>query len=385
MKHPLFNPSTVADLDVPMFAPHTVTNPASVGKLFEISPPEHDPLRIFGLPKKLRFEFHILTKPYTVMRQVTQDAIKLLTKAKNQSSLESRVVLTGHAGCGKSFLLLQAVEHCARDGWVVIYVPRAINLVNSTTPYIYDLRTQTYLQPAFSFQTLQRMLTVNQKALSNIPLVEDLVLDKQTVPKGTPLTRVIEIAMAERARTMAQSPLVLDAVMRSLDQQEAYPVLLAVDEFHSLYGQTKYRDPQFQHIQSYHLSLPRLIMEYASGRRSFARGAVLGALSVSQTHHPLPLELRDALQLDNLAAFPASPFQKRNRDMLVYTEGLKKLELPEKFTLEEAVGVFDLWKGRNVIGRDGYFYDEAFLGKYTESCGNPRDFVWKGLIGSLDA
>ena len=31
------------------------------------------------------------------------------------------------------------------------------------------------------------------------------------------------------------------------------------------------------------------------------------------------------------------------------------------------------------------YYDETFLGKYTESGGNPRQFVWKGLLANFDA
>ena len=50
-----------------------------------------------------------------------------------------------------------------------------------------------------------------------------------------------------------------------------YPVLFAVDGFQALYHKTKYRDPHFTPINSYHLSIPRLIMEYASGKRSFVR------------------------------------------------------------------------------------------------------------------
>lgn len=28
--------------------------------------------------------------------------------------------------------------------------------------------------------------------------------------------------------------------------------------------------------------------------------------------------------------------------------------------------------------------DELFLAKYTESGGNPREFIWKGLLGTLE-
>ncbi|KAF8889525.1 mitochondrial ribosomal death-associated protein 3-domain-containing protein [Gymnopilus junonius] len=362
----------------------------SVGKILQITPPENDPVRIFGLPRRLHFEYRILTKPYTVVRQVTKDTVSLLTKARKQPSSENRVVLTGRAGCGKSVLMLQAVEHCARDGWVVIYIPRGIKLVDSTSSYIYDLRSQTYLQPGYSFQILQRMLTVNREALQRIQLAEDLVLEKSALPKGTTLEKVIEFTIADKARNVPQAAQILDAVMRALDVQKDFPVLLAVDEFQALYGKSAYRDPHFQTIQPYHLSVPRLIMEYANGKRSFTRGAVIGSLSLSQTNFVLPVELHDALDLEDLDAYPISPFAKRNREMMVYTEGLKKLAVPEKLTLEEAIGVFEVWKGTEVIGTgtassaDNFFYDEAFLGKYTESGGNARDFVWKGILGSLD-
>lgn len=94
-----------------------------------------------------------------------------------------------------------------------------VNLVNSTTPYAYNIRTQTYQQPSFSFQTLQRMLTVNSDALSEIWLSEDLVLERQTMRAGTPLAEVIELAIAEKERSIAQSPVILEAVMKSLEIQ----------------------------------------------------------------------------------------------------------------------------------------------------------------------
>ena len=54
-----------------------------------------------------------------------------------------------------------------------------------------------------------------------------------------------------------------------LTRLHRYPVLLAVDELQALYGKTLYRDQHFVPIHSYHLSMPRLIMEYVSGKRSF--------------------------------------------------------------------------------------------------------------------
>jgi len=149
----------------------------------------------------------------------------MLEAAGQGSSLDTRVVLSeyiisiiisflivnqyfpaGRSGCGKSFLLLQAVQYCASQKWIVIYIPRAVNIINSTTPYTYDIRTQTYLQPAAAFQILQRMLTVNNETLSSVRLQENLMLERQEVPAGTSLTDLIGIAILERERTVAQSP-----------------------------------------------------------------------------------------------------------------------------------------------------------------------------------
>lgn len=49
----------------------------------------------------------------------------------------------------------------------------------------------------------------------------------------------------------------------------SHPVLLAVDDVQALYCNSYYRDPQFQGIKPYHLSVPRLLLEYISGQRQF--------------------------------------------------------------------------------------------------------------------
>lgn len=37
--------------------------------------------------------------------------------------------------------------------------------------------------------------------------------------------------------------------------------------------------------------------------------------------------------------------------MVGYTQGLKNIAVPEKLTLEEAIGVFEIWKEQQVFGR----------------------------------
>ncbi|GLB43195.1 putative mitochondrial ribosomal death-associated protein 3 [Lyophyllum shimeji] len=373
----LANPAFESDgrtvMKLPAFAP----KPHLVGVATEFPTLENDPARIYGLPKKMLLEFRILSKPCSVVRNVTVKTAELLDKAKDKSSLETRVVLSGRAGCGKSFLMLQLVEHCILNDWIVIYIPRAVKLVDSTTPYEYDLRTRTYLQPAFAFQTLRRLLAANHAKLSALTTQKKHVFEKREVPLGTNLTDLIGVAMKEPPL----APLILDTVMAELSTQTKSPVLFAVDDFQALYCQSAYRDPHFVPIRPYHLAVPRLIMEYASGKKAFAKGAFVGAITASDTIYKLPLELKDALGLPH--EHLPSPYDERSRPLTEYTTGLKPIHVPEQLSVNEAASLFEIWKEDKALTAS--MYDEVFLSKYTESSGNARDFVWKGLLATLES
>jgi hypothetical protein len=77
----------------------------------------------------------------------------------------------------------------------------------------------------------------------------------------------------------------------------------------------------------------------------------MGAISRSQSSWPVSTELRDAIDFNPMDMRPVSPYDKRNKTMLSYATGLKNLEVPEQLTLDEAAGVFEIWKGQGVFGR----------------------------------
>ncbi|KAG6883662.1 hypothetical protein C0993_004871 [Termitomyces sp. T159_Od127] len=373
LTHELFQSAQRRELDLPAFAPVQQL----VGKATAFPVIKNDPARIYGLPKKMLLEFRILSRPCSVVRTVTVSAAQLLDDAKTKSSLDARVVLTGRAGCGKSFLMLQLVEHCITNEWIVIYIPRAKKLVDSSTPHEYDLRTRTYLQPAFTLETLQRVLAANYAKLATLTTRKKHALEKREVPLGTNLVDLVAIAVKEPPL----APVIFETLLRELSAQTKNPVLFAVDDFQALYCRTAYRDPHFVPIRPYHLSLPRTIMEYAAGKKSFAKGAFVGAVTASDTQYKLPLELRDALALPH-ERFD-SPYDKRSRPLVEYTAGLRALGVPEQLSVAEAASLYEVWKDDRALVSS--MHDEAFLSKYTESNGNPRDFVWKGLLATFDS
>ncbi|KAI9440379.1 mitochondrial ribosomal death-associated protein 3-domain-containing protein [Lactarius indigo] len=375
LKHELFQSQRLDELTLPEFNAEDLTE-GNAGKAMAFPLPENDAVRVFGVPRNVLLDFRILSNAASVVRDVTIKLADRLQTASQESSQKNRFVLSGSAGCGKSFLLIQGVEYAASAGWLVMYIPRAIKLVNSSTPYSYDLHTQTYLQPIFAQQTLQRFRTVNEHGLSSLVTEEKIDLpDGLSLPEGTPLLNLIDVGLKDQT----SAPAVLAALLEALGKQTRIPVLLAVDDFQALFTKSAYKTPHFETIRAWHLSMPRLLLDYASGRKTFARGAVVGALSLSDKTYGLSEELRYALGLQ--AWLQPSPYLKLAPEISTFTRGIQILKVPEKLNVNEAASLFGVWNKNKSFHTPGS--DEFFLAKYAESGGNPRDFVWKGLLSTL--
>lgn len=91
----------------------------------------------------------------------------------------------------------------------------AINLVNSSTPYTYDARSRTYLQPIFSFEVLQRFLQVNATALRELKTTKAFEAGRRTLPEGSPLSDLVNIGI----RDQVQAPYVLSTVLAEISKQ----------------------------------------------------------------------------------------------------------------------------------------------------------------------
>ncbi len=96
---------------------------------------------------------------------------------------------------------------------------QAINLVNSSTPYSYNLRTQTYLQPVFAQQTLERFRSVNEHHLGSLVAEDKIDLeDGLSLPQGTPLLKLIDVGLKDRT----SAPTVLAALLEALGKQTRF-------------------------------------------------------------------------------------------------------------------------------------------------------------------
>ncbi|KAF8172826.1 mitochondrial ribosomal death-associated protein 3-domain-containing protein [Mycena galopus ATCC 62051] len=317
------------ELAVPPMRPRLLA-PGVATRFHDMDPTS--PMRVYGVPKHMLLEFRLMGAPCSITTSTTLSLIRTLEEAKD---VPARLVLNGRSGVGKSFLLLQAAQYAAATReWIVLYIPRARHFVDASTSYQYSLATRTYLQPRAAYQTLSRLSRANSHLLSELSTQSEVVLPDggRTFPEGTPLTTLIDAGLgtttdaaagtAPSVEALLRAPFVLDAVLSEIGQQEHFPVLIAIDDFQSLCGRSLYKDPRFKTIRPHHLSMPRLLLEYAGGHRKLARGLVLTALTRSDTQFPVTPQLSDALHLGNeFSPSPRSVRYRKSKQLAAYLEG----------------------------------------------------------------
>lgn len=144
-----------------------------------------------------------------------------------------------------------------------------------------------------------------------------------------------------------------------------YPVLLSIDAAQSLFTTSKYIDPTYTPLESYSLSLPRLLLEFIAGTKHFARGLILLAddklsrePSASFTHF-----------LESLPCASGVASVRKTKQSVYITEktgggelevyrgilqGLEPIHVANKLARKEAMGVVKMLELRRGV-RDGEF------------------------------
>ncbi|CAE6417831.1 unnamed protein product [Rhizoctonia solani] len=109
-----------------------------------------------------------------------------------------------------------------------------------------------------------------------------------------------------------------------------------------------------------------MILDYAAGKRTLARGAIVGALSSTDPRFIAPLPLKEALGI--LEPGTASPYERRSKSIAFYASGVKGLPVPSKMQLSEAASMFDIWVKNNALHTPAK--DSLFLSKWynLKSC-----------------
>lgn len=196
----------------------------------------------------------------------------------------------------------------------------------------------------------------------------------------------------------------------------SHPVLLAIDDAQPLFNTSNYVDPSYNAVESFSLSVPRLLLDFVSGARTFVRrdqepaadrdlprtyslqesGSILLAPSLLSAHSsPAMTDFLNSESSDSLAI--SSPYASLGSSFDVYRgilAGLEKLEVSPRLERKEAVGVVEMLRARRGVRERASSFsllsrcyrgltrlpflsamsDQSFLERYVAADGNPREF-----------
>lgn len=248
-------------------------------------------------------------------------------------------MITGERGSGKSMLLLQAVANAMEAGWIVLYQPKAVRWVDSSSQYGYNKEKMAFEQPEAAVEMLQALFSVNRKRLSQIKLEQDVKLADGTVAAGQGLDKLVEHGLKEGSTTAIPT---LEAVLAALGAQTQFPVLLAIDEAQTLFNTTQYRAPDNSLLEAYYLGMPRIALEFLSGASEFKRGAVVTATSCHRSDFPISDSLIAGLGLPENK--PLHAYTPLDETYVRYaSSGIKRFDLPFGMSGHEAAGMFEVF------------------------------------------
>ncbi|SCV67816.1 BQ2448_5427 [Microbotryum intermedium] len=400
----------------------------SVGQVKAFSSQALQAFKNLTIPNLIQKEFSATTRPATVVRSVTLKVKNLIDQSKANSSESSRTVLSqfhpparvgptenrltdtrhclsstdGPSGSGKSVVMLQGLAYAQATGWIVLYLPSATPLVNSSTSHVYSPQRALFDQPEFAAQFLQRIAQTNKSVLTSLKTTQpyELLADR-TLPIGTSLYSIITQSSAQGR----SSPLLLEALFYELSQQSTYPVLLAIDQAQGLFNTTEYVDPTYRKLEAHDLSLPRLLLDYVGGLKNFvSRGFSSpfchcssffpwsgapnltcliqsnGLVLISPSHQS---STTSAALEEHLSSSPYPSYTPLGPSYQHYSSlisSLRKLTVPSRLEKKEALGIVDLLMGFRAIrevGDEGVD-DGLFLKALMESDARVREFR-KGL------
>jgi len=110
---------------------------------------------------------------------------------------------------------------------------------------------------------------------------------------------------------------------------------------------------------------------------------VLDAVTLSDPFFPISLDIKDVLNITDQAKQPVveEEYMKRSVALKEYLKDMTSIEVLNQLSVTEAVGLFKIWMKQRTLASS--LHDEIFMSKYVESVGNPHNFVWKGLLRTL--
>lgn len=342
------------------------------GKIFRYPTQSEDSLRIFGSYRRGQ-KHELFQNRTTLIRESSSlpmaDAI---ANGRENPSQMNRICLMGNKGTGKSSLLAQTQSFALENGYVVIPIPRAGELISGENDAFYNEALKMYIQPMYVRRWMKRIAKGNKHTLSQIQAPAEKFSPggsggKKASTSSTSNKSLYDILLEGRKR--ADAVHVMEQVMSELASQEAFPVLFTMDDINVLAEKVYSANTNAENNHIYHgdLQVPKTFLDYLSGSKTFKKGAVVTALNSS---HKINETILAGLGLQ--APTPYSKLYRYDPQLASKFDGVKPLKL-ESYNHEETKALLEYWSSVKVIPETETI-DERFVHqKYLISGnGNPE-------------
>lgn len=110
---------------------------------------------------------------------------------------------------------MQAASYAHSNGWIVLYIPSATSLVDSSSPFTYSADRALFEQPNLAADFLQRFSTANKAAFKALKTAKAHKVGEREIAAGKSLEELAKAGGGDEKLTTA----VFEAIMEELSQQ----------------------------------------------------------------------------------------------------------------------------------------------------------------------
>lgn len=301
-------------IPLPMLSPQACTA-EQVGTMFETPSSVVTQLQSLDVLQR-QGGYQYFSQLASVLRGPSVELANIM--AQDGSSKDRRILLDGPAGSGKTIATTQAITLALQQKWIVITIPHAESLVDSTYPYAKDETRQSWRQDVYMSELLHRVAEANKAVLQLQNTSKSFNFDRHQVPQKSTLHKLLEIG--------AQDPViahdVFDAFMAEVNMDGRPKVLLTLDNFSIATMPTRYRDPSYEVVHPFDLEIIKNFVAYLNGTKVLTNGVVLTNTS------SLPKCVPRALQLA-LGHSKQSPFESIDERIADSIAGVQVFKIGE--------------------------------------------------------
>ncbi|KAM3473457.1 hypothetical protein MY8738_008359 [Beauveria namnaoensis] len=242
------------------------------GAIVELPDTVVDQLRALGAFRATQ-SWGLFRKPHILVRKEMVDVVARLDEAV-ASKEPAKLIITGSRVSGKSTALLQAMSHALTNGWVVINIPEAQDLVLGHTDYVPvpDTEPMQFTQPTYTFNLLQNILKANKDAFEKLKVEQ-----KSSLTGGLPEGSSLADLITNIREPDAAWPGFL-ALWAELTRPGRPPVLFSLDGLTYANLDTAYRDPAFRQVHAHQLTLIARFFAALSGAAPMPNGGAVIAV-----------------------------------------------------------------------------------------------------------